>query len=77
MNSAPFDVDAPPARLPFHDALVTVTVLPDWDQVPDQPCVSVWLPLNVKLTVHAVSGLEPAVMFSPIWKPLPQSLTTE
>jgi hypothetical protein len=31
----------------------------------------------VKLTVHAVSGDDPAVMFSPIWNPLPQSLTTE
>jgi hypothetical protein len=31
----------------------------------------------VKLTVHPVSGDDPAVMFSPIWNPLPQSLTTE
>jgi hypothetical protein len=77
LNSAPFCVDAPAARLPFQDALVTVTVFPDWDQVPDQPWVSVWFPANVKVTVHPVSALEPAVMFRPIWNPLPQSLTTE
>ncbi len=33
------------ARAPFQLALVTVTVSPDWDQFPDQPCVSCWFPL--------------------------------
>lgn len=76
MNSAPSEVDAPVPRLPFQLALVAVTVLPDWDQVPDQPWVSVWFPENVKLTVHPVIA-DPAVTFSPIWNPDPQSLTTE
>jgi hypothetical protein len=65
LNSAPFCVDPPEARLPFQDALVTVTVSPDWVQFPDQPWVSVWFPGKVKLTVHPVTA-DPAEMFSPI-----------
>jgi hypothetical protein len=28
----------------LYDAFVTVTALPDWDQVPFQPLLSFWLP---------------------------------
>jgi len=41
----PIEVEAPVASAPFQLALVTVTVSPDWDQFPDQPWVSCWLPL--------------------------------
>ncbi len=33
------------AREPFQEALVTVMFSPDWDQVPDQPWASFWLPV--------------------------------
>ena len=44
MKFAPAWADWPADRAPFQEALVTVTVSPDWDQVPLQPEDSVWFP---------------------------------
>jgi hypothetical protein len=41
---APIWAEAPVPRLPFQLALVTVMASPDWDQVPDQPWLTFWLP---------------------------------
>jgi hypothetical protein len=41
---APICVDWLVPREPFQLAFATVTFAPDWDQVPDQPWVSAWLP---------------------------------
>lgn len=70
-------MEAPADRLPFQLTLLTVTFCPDWDQVPDQPWVRVWLPAKVQVTVHPVIAADPAVTVRPAWNPLPQSLVTE
>lgn len=44
VNWAPVVTAAPTAIAPFQDAFFAVTALPDCDQVPLQPLVSVWLP---------------------------------
>ena len=44
MKLAPICTEAPVPSEPFQEALVTVTVLPDWVQFPDQPDCRVWLP---------------------------------
>jgi len=41
---APIWVEAPVAREPFQEALVTVMASPAWLQFPDQPWASCWLP---------------------------------
>ena len=45
-------MDAPADRLPFQLALVTVTVSPDWLQLPSQPWVSCWFPEYVYCRVQ-------------------------
>ena len=47
---------APLARAPFHDALRTVTVLPDWENVPFQPCETTWLPGKSNVSAQLVQA---------------------
>lgn len=44
VNWAPVVTAAPTAIVPFQDAFLAVTDLPDCDHVPLQPLLSCWLP---------------------------------
>lgn len=44
VNCPPVLTAAPAAIVALYVALCTVTVWPDWDQVPFQPLLSFWLP---------------------------------
>src|SRR5262249_8585751 len=57
-------------------ASLTVTTLPDWVQVPLQPLLSCWPPVNENWRVQLVIGAPRLVMVRFGWKPTPQSLAT-
>jgi hypothetical protein len=66
-------VVAPVARLPFHDALVTVMFGPSCDQSPFQPFCSFWLPAKEKRRVQPLRASPRLVMPTLAVNPEPQS----
>src|SRR5690348_14815352 len=53
------DADWPGASEPFQGRDAAVTAAPDCVHVADQPCVTFWLPGNVKPSFQLVHGVVP------------------
>jgi hypothetical protein len=58
----PMSTDAPGASVPFHAALVAVTLVPDCDQVALQPCWTVCPLANVNRRFHPFSAVVPLLV---------------
>jgi hypothetical protein len=59
----------PVASEPLPLMLFTLTVVPDWLQVPSQPSVTFSPPVSLKVSRHLVSGLPELEILTAPWKP--------